>query len=92
MSHQYFWYHSTLSASGHIEEGVEALVLQLTLGIFAAWCILFLIMITGLKTSMLVSHLDHGLLYPFTFANPSIRLPAPTLSNSFLLTPLLQSP
>ncbi|XP_059009403.1 orphan sodium- and chloride-dependent neurotransmitter transporter NTT5-like [Mustela lutreola] len=54
VSHQYFWYHSTLSASGHIEEGVEALVLQLTLGIFAAWCILFLIMITGLKTSMLI--------------------------------------
>ncbi|XP_030877488.1 orphan sodium- and chloride-dependent neurotransmitter transporter NTT5-like [Leptonychotes weddellii] len=52
VSHQYFWYHTTLSASGHIEEGVEALVLHLILGIFAAWCLLFLTMITGLKTSM----------------------------------------
>ncbi|XP_021536760.1 orphan sodium- and chloride-dependent neurotransmitter transporter NTT5-like [Neomonachus schauinslandi] len=52
VSHQYFWYHTTLSASGHIEEGVEALVLRLILGIFAAWCLLFLTMITGLKTSM----------------------------------------
>uniref|UniRef100_A0A8C0T234 Transporter n=1 Tax=Canis lupus familiaris TaxID=9615 RepID=A0A8C0T234_CANLF len=52
VSHQYFWYHTTLSASGHIEEGVESLVVHLTLGIFAAWCLLFLIMITGLKTPM----------------------------------------
>ncbi|CAD7692366.1 unnamed protein product [Nyctereutes procyonoides] len=49
VSHQYFWYHTTLSASGHIEEGVESLVVHLTLGIFAAWCLLFLTMITGLK-------------------------------------------
>ncbi|XP_077919706.1 orphan sodium- and chloride-dependent neurotransmitter transporter NTT5 [Halichoerus grypus] len=55
VSHQYFWYHTTLSASGHIEEGVEALVLHLILGIFAAWCLLFLTMITGLKTSMPLS-------------------------------------
>ncbi|XP_070080806.1 orphan sodium- and chloride-dependent neurotransmitter transporter NTT5-like isoform X15 [Equus caballus] len=48
----YFWYHTTLSASGHIEEGVKALVLHLTLGIFAAWFLLFLIMITGLKVSI----------------------------------------
>ncbi|XP_070414315.1 orphan sodium- and chloride-dependent neurotransmitter transporter NTT5-like isoform X4 [Equus przewalskii] len=52
VSHQYFWYHTTLSASGHIEEGVKALVLHLTLGIFAAWFLLFLIMITGLKVSI----------------------------------------
>ncbi|XP_058564613.1 orphan sodium- and chloride-dependent neurotransmitter transporter NTT5-like isoform X2 [Neofelis nebulosa] len=52
VSHQYFWYHTTLSASGHIEEGVDALVLHLTLGIFAAWFLLFLTMITGLKISM----------------------------------------
>ncbi|XP_041590338.1 sodium-dependent neutral amino acid transporter B(0)AT2-like [Vulpes lagopus] len=52
VSHQYFWYHTTLSASGHIEEGVESLVVHLTLGIFAAWCLLFLTMITGLKTPM----------------------------------------
>ncbi|XP_046538104.1 orphan sodium- and chloride-dependent neurotransmitter transporter NTT5-like [Equus quagga] len=52
VSHQYFWYHTTLSASGHIEEGVKALVLHLTLGIFTAWFLLFLIMITGLKVSI----------------------------------------
>ncbi|XP_044903156.1 orphan sodium- and chloride-dependent neurotransmitter transporter NTT5-like isoform X2 [Felis catus] len=51
----YFWYHTTLSASGHIEEGVDALVLHLTLGIFAAWFLLFLTMITGLKISMQLS-------------------------------------
>ncbi|XP_034494458.1 uncharacterized protein LOC100469322 isoform X4 [Ailuropoda melanoleuca] len=56
VTHQYFWYHTTLSASGHIEEGVEALVLHLTLGIFAAWCLLFLTMITKLKTSMTERH------------------------------------
>lgn len=77
MSHQYFWYHTTLSASGHIEEGVEDLVLHLTLGIFAAWCLLFLTMITKLKTSMTVSHPDHGPLSPFVFASPNtLRRPA----------------
>uniref|UniRef100_H0XMS4 Transporter n=1 Tax=Otolemur garnettii TaxID=30611 RepID=H0XMS4_OTOGA len=50
--HQYFWYHTTLSASSNIEEGIDALVLNLSMGIFAAWLILFLIMITGIPTSM----------------------------------------
>ncbi|XP_037676027.1 orphan sodium- and chloride-dependent neurotransmitter transporter NTT5-like isoform X2 [Choloepus didactylus] len=50
--HQYFWYHTTLRASGSLEEGVEALVLNLSLGIFAAWFFLCVIMITGLKISM----------------------------------------
>ncbi|XP_072822745.1 orphan sodium- and chloride-dependent neurotransmitter transporter NTT5-like isoform X2 [Vicugna pacos] len=56
VSHQYFWYHTTLSASNHIEEGVKALVLNLSLGIFAVWFLVFLIMMTGLKmsTQMLV--------------------------------------
>ncbi|XP_039734634.1 orphan sodium- and chloride-dependent neurotransmitter transporter NTT5-like [Pteropus medius] len=52
VSHQYFWYHSILYASGHIDEGIQVLVLKLTLGIFAAWSLLALTMITGLKTSM----------------------------------------
>lgn len=79
VSHQYFWYHTTLSASGHIEEGVESLVVHLTLGIFAAWCLLFLIMITGLKTPMPVSQPDHQPHYPFMFMNPNIlRLPTQT--------------
>eukprot|EP00069_Balaena_mysticetus_P009734 bmy_06392T0 len=52
VSHQYFWYHTSLNASNHIEEGVKALVLNLSLGIFAVWCLLFLIMSTGLKISV----------------------------------------
>uniref|UniRef100_A0ABI7ZM40 Transporter n=1 Tax=Felis catus TaxID=9685 RepID=A0ABI7ZM40_FELCA len=63
VSHQYFWYHTTLSASGHIEEGVDALVLHLTLGIFAAWFLLFLTMITGLKISMQILIFSAFLLY-----------------------------
>ncbi|XP_042775595.1 orphan sodium- and chloride-dependent neurotransmitter transporter NTT5-like isoform X3 [Panthera leo] len=59
----YFWYHTTLSASGHIEEGVDALVLHLTLGIFAAWFLLFLTMITGLKISMQILIFSVFLLY-----------------------------
>lgn len=58
MSHQYFWYHSILYASGHIDEGIQDLALKLTLGIFAAWSLLALTMITGLKLSMPVSHPD----------------------------------
>ncbi|KAM7058629.1 orphan sodium- and chloride-dependent neurotransmitter transporter NTT5-like [Molossus nigricans] len=50
--HQYFWYHTTLNASSYIEEGIKSLVPNLTLGIFAAWFILFVIIITGLKISM----------------------------------------
>ncbi|XP_007941197.1 orphan sodium- and chloride-dependent neurotransmitter transporter NTT5-like [Orycteropus afer afer] len=55
--HQYFWYHTALHAPGSIEEGVESLVLNLTVGIFTAWFLLFLIMITELKISvpMLIS-------------------------------------
>ncbi|XP_076987308.1 orphan sodium- and chloride-dependent neurotransmitter transporter NTT5-like isoform X2 [Tamandua tetradactyla] len=55
--HQYFWYHTTLHASGSIEEGVEALVVNLSLGMFAAWFFLCIIMATGLKVSMLFSAL-----------------------------------
>ncbi|XP_006868465.1 PREDICTED: uncharacterized protein LOC102832911 [Chrysochloris asiatica] len=50
--HQYFWYHTILNASSNIEEGIEVLVLNLTLGILTAWFLLFLIMITELKISM----------------------------------------
>ncbi|XP_053464097.1 sodium-dependent neutral amino acid transporter B(0)AT2-like [Nycticebus coucang] len=57
--HQYFWYHTTLSASSNIEEGIDALVLNLSVGIFATWVLLFLIMITGIPTSMPVSPPDH---------------------------------
>lgn len=59
VSHQYFWYHHTLNASNNIEEGFEVLVLNLSLGIFAVWLLLFLILVTGLKMSMQVSHPPH---------------------------------
>lgn len=74
VSHQYFWYHTTLSASGHIEEGVDALVLHLTLGIFAAWFLLFLTMITGLKISMQVSHHPYPPTGPATIRPDTIPL------------------
>lgn len=60
VSHQYFWYHTTLNASSYIEEGIKSLVPNLTLGIFAAWFILFIIIITGLKISMPVSRPGPG--------------------------------
>ncbi|XP_054444386.1 orphan sodium- and chloride-dependent neurotransmitter transporter NTT5-like [Pteronotus mesoamericanus] len=50
--HQYFWYHTILNAPGYIEEGVKALVPNLTLDIFLTWLLLFIIMATGLKSSM----------------------------------------
>ncbi|CAM9970140.1 unnamed protein product [Rangifer tarandus platyrhynchus] len=52
VAHQYFWYHTTLNASNHMGEEVETLVLNLTLGIFTVWFLLFLIMMVGLKISM----------------------------------------
>ncbi|KAM9632794.1 orphan sodium- and chloride-dependent neurotransmitter transporter NTT5-like [Trichechus inunguis] len=61
--YQYFWYNTALHASGNIEEGVEALVLNLTLCIFAAWLLLFLIMISELKIS--VSMLIFSVFLPY---------------------------
>ncbi|XP_043293066.1 orphan sodium- and chloride-dependent neurotransmitter transporter NTT5-like [Cervus canadensis] len=52
VAHQYFWYHTTLNASNHMGEEVETLVLNLTLGIFTVWFLLFLIMMVGLKISV----------------------------------------
>ena len=68
VTQQYFWYHTTLNASNHIEEEVETLVLNLTLGIFTVWFLLFLIMMVGLKISMQVSHSDCWSHYPLIFA------------------------
>lgn len=91
MSHQYFWYHSILYASGRIDEGIQVLVLKLAMGIFAAWSLLALTMIMGLKISMPVSHPDRRRHLHVTFANPEILgLLAPTLPNPFLLPSLLQ--
>ncbi|XP_054566627.1 orphan sodium- and chloride-dependent neurotransmitter transporter NTT5-like [Eptesicus fuscus] len=52
VSHQYFWYEATLNATANMEEGGQHLVLNLTLGTLATWCLLFVIIITGLKLSM----------------------------------------
>ncbi|KAK1329960.1 hypothetical protein QTO34_010144 [Cnephaeus nilssonii] len=52
VSHQYFWYEAALNATVNIEEGGQHLVLNLTLGTLATWCLLFVIIITGLKLSM----------------------------------------
>lgn len=91
MPHQYFWYHTTLEASGHIEEGIQNLVLKLSLGLFATWIFLFFIIIMGLNISMLVSHPDLWPCYLFVFLKIP-RFPAPTPFTCFLLTALLQSP
>ncbi|XP_035868748.1 sodium-dependent neutral amino acid transporter SLC6A17-like [Phyllostomus discolor] len=52
VSHQYFWYHITLEVSDHMEEGVQALVPQLTLDIFTIWLILFIFMSIGINISL----------------------------------------
>ncbi|KAM5133557.1 orphan sodium- and chloride-dependent neurotransmitter transporter NTT5-like [Callospermophilus lateralis] len=56
--HQYFWYHTTLEASGNIEEGIQNLVLKLSLGVLTIWIFLFIIVIMGLDLSMLLSALS----------------------------------
>ncbi|KAM5297518.1 sodium-dependent neutral amino acid transporter B(0)AT2-like [Glossophaga mutica] len=52
VSHQYFWYHTTLNVSSHMEEGVKALVPKLTLHIFMVWLILFIFMSMRVKVSL----------------------------------------
>ncbi|KAM4825373.1 orphan sodium- and chloride-dependent neurotransmitter transporter NTT5-like isoform 2-T2 [Thomomys bottae] len=49
---QYFWYHTALHASGHIESGMDTLVLHLSLGLLATWVFLLLIMTAEIKISM----------------------------------------
>lgn len=51
-SHQYFWYHITLEVSNNMEEGILALVPELTLGIFTVWLILFILMSIRIKISL----------------------------------------
>ncbi|XP_069919201.1 orphan sodium- and chloride-dependent neurotransmitter transporter NTT5 isoform X2 [Oryctolagus cuniculus] len=50
--HQHFWYHSALQVSGHIEEELQALVLTLSLGVFATWLFLLFILLAGIKIWM----------------------------------------
>lgn len=53
--YQYFWYHTTLQASSQVEEGIEVLVLNITLCLFATWVFLYIILIIRIKISVLVS-------------------------------------
>lgn len=53
--HQFFWYHTVLRASDQIEEGIEVLVLNVTLCLFATWFFLYITMVTRIKISVLVS-------------------------------------
>ncbi|CAH7457211.1 orphan sodium- and chloride-dependent neurotransmitter transporter NTT5 [Phodopus roborovskii] len=52
--HQYFWYHNTLRASKQIEEGIEVLVVNAALCLFATWVILYIIMTIRIKISVLM--------------------------------------
>lgn len=52
---QYFWYHTTLQVSSHVEEGIETLVLNVALCLFAIWVSLCIILIIRIKISVLVS-------------------------------------
>ncbi|XP_027776146.2 orphan sodium- and chloride-dependent neurotransmitter transporter NTT5-like [Marmota flaviventris] len=63
--HQYFWYHTTLEASGHIEEGIQNLVLKLSLGVLTIWIFLFIIVIMGLDLSVLL--LFFSIILPYIF-------------------------
>lgn len=53
--HQYFWYHTILRASNQIEEGIEVLVLNVTLCLLATWILLYVTMVIRIKISVLVS-------------------------------------
>ncbi|EGW03996.1 Orphan sodium- and chloride-dependent neurotransmitter transporter NTT4 [Cricetulus griseus] len=61
--HQYFWYHSTLRASKQVEEGLEMLVLHITLCLFVTWIILNVIMIIRIKISVLM--LIFSIFFPY---------------------------
>ncbi|XP_038943374.1 uncharacterized protein LOC499151 isoform X3 [Rattus norvegicus] len=52
--HQFFWYHTVLRASDQIEEGIEVLVLNVTLCLFATWFFLYITMVTRIKISVLM--------------------------------------
>ncbi|XP_005084880.2 orphan sodium- and chloride-dependent neurotransmitter transporter NTT5 [Mesocricetus auratus] len=52
--HQYFWYHNTLQASKQVEDGIEMLVLSITLCLIATWVSLCVLMVIRIKISVLV--------------------------------------
>ncbi|XP_059134954.1 orphan sodium- and chloride-dependent neurotransmitter transporter NTT5 isoform X2 [Peromyscus eremicus] len=61
--HQHFWYHTTLQASNQMEEGVEVLVLNITLCLLATWTFLCVIMIVRIKISALIQIFSIFFLY-----------------------------
>ncbi|XP_031242444.1 orphan sodium- and chloride-dependent neurotransmitter transporter NTT5-like isoform X3 [Mastomys coucha] len=52
--HQHFWYHTILRASNQIEEGIEVLVLNVTLCLLATWIFLYVTMVIRIKISVLM--------------------------------------
>ncbi|XP_038170076.2 sodium-dependent neutral amino acid transporter B(0)AT2-like [Arvicola amphibius] len=61
--YQYFWYHTTLDASSQVEDGIEMLVLNITLCLFATWVFLYIILIIRIKISVLM--LIFSIFFPY---------------------------
>ncbi|XP_041492741.1 orphan sodium- and chloride-dependent neurotransmitter transporter NTT5-like [Microtus oregoni] len=61
--YQYFWYHTTLNASSQVEEGIEMLVLNITLCLFATWVFLYIILIIRMRISVLM--LIFSIFFPY---------------------------
>lgn len=90
VSHQYFWYHITLNTSSHMEEGIKALVPNLTLDIFSVWLLLFIFMSAGLKFSLPVSPPKARTSPPpYLCTTRQPRDPCPHMPKSFPTTSLL---
>ncbi|XP_055469432.1 orphan sodium- and chloride-dependent neurotransmitter transporter NTT5-like [Psammomys obesus] len=52
--YQYFWYNTALFTSTELEEGIEVLVLDITLCLFVTWILLYVTMITRIRISVLM--------------------------------------
>ncbi|XP_057615702.1 sodium-dependent neutral amino acid transporter B(0)AT2-like [Chionomys nivalis] len=86
--YQYFWYHTTLDASSQVEEGIEMLVLNITLCLFATWVMLYIILIIRIRISVLM--LIFSVFFPyvllFCFLIRSLFLPGAMASLRRLVT------
>nr|XP_048293977.1 sodium-dependent neutral amino acid transporter B(0)AT2-like isoform X1 [Myodes glareolus]XP_048293978.1 sodium-dependent neutral amino acid transporter B(0)AT2-like isoform X1 [Myodes glareolus] len=60
---QYFWYHTILQVSSQVEEGIETLVLNIAVCLFAIWVSLCIILITRIKISVLM--LIFSIFFPY---------------------------
>ncbi|XP_041532475.1 orphan sodium- and chloride-dependent neurotransmitter transporter NTT5-like [Microtus oregoni] len=86
--YQYFWYHTTLDASSQVEEGIEMLVLNITLCLFATWVFLYIILIIRMR--ILVLMLIFSIFFPYVllccFLIRSLFLPGAMASLRRLVT------